>query len=273
LAAPDPDRSQASNASWPNKSRLLAVLLQCLPLLFSGGCIASTFGPAGWYLDSPGDWIITVLGFFVFAWGLGYVYLGQYQRFVPKRPMGGQQRSAVSRRARVSGRFWRSLSIGLAVLMLACTRQSSTGRVSRSVVTPRAVQRVATSTTSPPVPVVAQTPPAVTVVLSGANPQLTPDGDGQVVQLPAGTSFLVNLGGGVDWLVTWTPPDAVQPVLTTTRPVGSQGYYVIDGSGRTVLMTASGPGTCPTPAAAPQSCTPGRATTVRITIVTGPAAP
>jgi hypothetical protein len=82
LAAPDPDRSQASNAYWPTKSRLLAVLLQCLPLLFSGGCIASTFGPARWYLDSPGDWIITVLGFFVFAWGLGYVYLGRYQRFV-----------------------------------------------------------------------------------------------------------------------------------------------------------------------------------------------
>jgi hypothetical protein len=82
LAASDPDGSRAPNAYWSAKSRLLAVLLQCLPLLFVGACIASTFGPAGWYLDSPGVWVITVLGFFVFAWGLGYVYLGQYRRFV-----------------------------------------------------------------------------------------------------------------------------------------------------------------------------------------------
>jgi hypothetical protein len=82
LAASNADGSRAPNAQWPAKSRLLAVLLQCLPLLFVGGCLASTFGPAGWYLASPGDWILSVLGVFVFAWGLGYVYLGQYRRFI-----------------------------------------------------------------------------------------------------------------------------------------------------------------------------------------------
>jgi hypothetical protein len=51
-------------------------------LLFTGGCIASTFGPATWYLDAPGDWILFILGLFVLAWGFGYLYLQQGRRFV-----------------------------------------------------------------------------------------------------------------------------------------------------------------------------------------------
>jgi hypothetical protein len=71
----------------PAKSPLLVVLLQCLPLLFAGGCIASTFGPAGWYLEAPGNSILLAIGLFAFAWGLGYAYLGRTRRWVGTLPI------------------------------------------------------------------------------------------------------------------------------------------------------------------------------------------
>jgi hypothetical protein len=51
-------------------------------LVFTGCCIASTFGPAAWYLNAPGNRIISVLGLFVLAWGFGYAYLRRTQRFL-----------------------------------------------------------------------------------------------------------------------------------------------------------------------------------------------
>jgi hypothetical protein len=82
LGASDPDTPPAYSPAPAGKSRLLAVLLQCLPLLFTGSCLASTFGPPAWYLDAPGDWITSLFGLFILAWGFGYVYLRQGRRFV-----------------------------------------------------------------------------------------------------------------------------------------------------------------------------------------------
>ena len=82
MDATDADIALAAAPAPAGKSRLLAVLLQCLPMLFTGGCVASTFGPAGWYRDAPGTWFYTALALFAFAWGFGYLYLGQRSRFV-----------------------------------------------------------------------------------------------------------------------------------------------------------------------------------------------
>jgi hypothetical protein len=80
LELSDSGGPQGATSHLSGKSPLLAVLLQCLPLLFVGGCLASTFGPASWYLDSPGDWIIEILVLAGLAWGLGYAYLKQPER-------------------------------------------------------------------------------------------------------------------------------------------------------------------------------------------------
>lgn len=164
----------------------------------------------------------------------------------------------------------RLASLPVLLLVAACGGHSGAGPAGGAA-TPAPRIPIA-ATVSPTASLTVTGTAVVSRVLSGPSPQITPDLADQVVQLPAG-SFLVNLGGDVDWSVQWAPADAVRPVLTTTRPAGSQGYYTIDAPGRTVQMTASGPRRCSTPAAGAQPCTPGSVGTVRVTLVTGPAAP
>jgi hypothetical protein len=128
------------------------------------------------------------------------------------------------RTARLCPGTWLA-SLLVLLIATACTDHSGAGPT-RAEPTPARLIPIA-ATVSPTAPVGSPTTAAVPRMLTGPSPQITPDLAGQVVQLPAGASFLVNLGGDVDWLVRWTPADAVRPVLTTTRPAGSQGYYTI----------------------------------------------
>ncbi len=163
--------------------------------------------------------------------------------------------------------------VGLVWLLVACAGCTQRGAGPGDAASASPVIPVA-ATVRPAATRLSPTAAVVLRVLAGPSPQITPDMTGQTVQVAAGQSFLVNLGGDVDWLVTWTPADAVRPVLTTVRPAGSQGYFIADEPGRTVLLTARGPRICPTPptrAATP--CAPGAISMFRATVVSGPPQP
>lgn len=57
------------------KSPLVAALLQCIPLLGAGSCIANGATDLGF------DWVV-FLWWSVLLWGLGYAYLDRMRRFL-----------------------------------------------------------------------------------------------------------------------------------------------------------------------------------------------
>lgn len=79
----------ATRAPLKRKSAILAVALQCLPLLFLGSIIAYLrlpgFRETFWSPDSPLSLFQVLLGF---LWGVGYAYLGRAKRFVLTLPLG-----------------------------------------------------------------------------------------------------------------------------------------------------------------------------------------
>jgi hypothetical protein len=115
---------------------------------------------------------------------------------------------------------------------------------------------------------VRQATPIVPPVTSGGEPLITPDLDGQVVQVAAGQIFLVQLGEEYRWQLHFDPSDAARSWLPVYMPRGAQGYYSIDQPGATVVLTASGATPCP--AGADPSCTPAAGAQLQITLVTSP---
>jgi hypothetical protein len=184
------------------------------------------------------------------------------------------------RRPPVSGKgFGIALRIGsslLAVLLLGCcavagnnTSATPTGALpNASPISSTVGPDLTTPVVSPPAPG-ASPAPDVTRVLTGTGIEITPAMAGQVVQVPAGRVFLVNLHSDERWTLSWIPQDAVRSWLASYQPRGSQGYYSIDVPGSRAVLTATRTAACAT-AAAGQSCTPAAADLVTVTVVAGP---
>src|SRR5689334_8204611 len=60
---------------------IVAVVLQCVPLLAAGGCTANALTNQHAQSDYGSGWLMLALVAGLF-WGLGYAYLGKWARFV-----------------------------------------------------------------------------------------------------------------------------------------------------------------------------------------------
>ncbi len=161
-------------------------------------------------------------------------------------------------------RFSFTTTLAAAALAFGCGGSGHSSAMTSAVpatVPVTAAPRIAVRQTITPLPQVSR-------VLGGDNPEITPDLDGQVVEIGARQIFLVHLGGDNRWTLAWDPADASRSWASAYQPRGAQGYYSIDVPHRAVTLTATGTALCPAFSGTP--CSPISTMTFQVTIVTGP---